>query len=75
MNYGLPSWDILLQKLIVTTFEKEKKSFGLLSKLFSKIFNPSPLKVGRYLQKYFETNNHSFEEAVRKINYCLYNVK
>lgn len=69
MNYGLPSWDILLQKLMVTTLEKEKNASGLLSKLFSKIFNPSPLIAGRYLQKYFETNNHSFEEAVRKILY------
>ncbi len=69
MNYGLPSWDILLQKLMVTTLEKEKNASGLLSKLFSKIFNPSPLIAGRYLQKYFETNNNSFEEAVRKVLY------
>lgn len=69
MNYGLPSWDVLLQKLMVATLEKEKSASGILSKLFSKIFNPSPLIAGRYLQKYFESNNHSFEEAVRKILY------
>jgi hypothetical protein len=69
MTYGLPSWDTLLQKLMVTTLEKEKNASSILAKLFSKIFNPSPLIAGRYLQKYFESNDHSFEEAVRKILY------
>ena len=69
MTFSLPSWETLLQKLMVTTLEKEKKASSILSKLFSKIFNPSPLIAGRYLQKYFESNNHSFEEAVRKILY------
>ncbi|GAB2833479.1 SIR2 family protein [Ferruginibacter profundus] len=69
MTYGLPSWDTLLQKLMVTTLQREKKASGILSKLFSKLFNPSPLIAGRYLQKYFENNNQSFEEAVQKILY------
>ncbi|GAB0155202.1 hypothetical protein CHRYSEOSP005_04630 [Chryseobacterium sp. Alg-005] len=69
MSYGLPGWDILLQKLMVTTLEKEKNASSILSKLFAKIFNPSPLIAGRYLQKYFESNNLSFEEEVRKILY------
>lgn len=69
MAYSLPSWDTLLQKLMVTTLEKEKNASSILSKLFSKIFSPSPLIAGRYLQKYFENNNQSFEEAVRKILY------
>lgn len=69
MSYGLPGWDTLLQKLMVTTLEKEKKASSVLSKLFSKIFNPSPLIAGRYLQKHFKNNNNSFEEAVRKILY------
>lgn len=69
MAFGLPSWDILLQKLMVATLEKEKNASSILSKLFAKIFNPSPLIAGRYLQKYFETNNQSFEEEVRKILY------
>lgn len=69
MSFGLPSWDLLLQKLMVTTLEKEKSASSILSKLFSKIFNPSPLIAGRYLQKYFESNKLSFEEEVRKILY------
>jgi len=69
MSFGLPSWDILLQKLMMTTLEKEKNTSSILSKLFTKIFNPSPLIAGRYLQKYFENNNTSFEEEVRKILY------
>jgi hypothetical protein len=69
MTFGLPGWDTLLQKLMVTTLEKEKNASSILAKLFSKIFNPSPLIAGRYLQKYFESNDHSFEEAVRKILY------
>jgi len=69
MSFGLPSWELLLQKLMVTTLEKEKSASSILSKLFSKIFNPSPLIAGRYLQKYFESNKKSFEEEVRKILY------
>jgi len=69
MSFGLPSWDILLQKLMMTTLEKEKNTSSILSKLFTKIFNPSPLIAGRYLQKYFESNKTSFEEEVRKILY------
>ncbi len=69
MTFGLPGWDTLLQKLMVTTLEKEKSASSVLAKLFAKIFNPSPLIAGRYLQKYFESNDHSFEEAVRKILY------
>ena len=69
MSFGLPSWEVLLQKLMMTTLEKEKNASSILSKLFAKIFNPSPLIAGRYLQKYFEKNASSFEEEVRKILY------
>lgn len=69
MNYGLPSWDTLLQKLMVATLEKDKNASSILSKLFTKIFNPSPLIAGRYLQKYFESKNISFEKSVREILY------
>jgi hypothetical protein len=69
MSFGLPSWDALLQKLMVTTLEKDKNASSVLSKLFSKLFNPSPLIAGRYLQKYFDNNQISFEESVRSILY------
>lgn len=69
IDYNLPGWDILLQKLMVNTIEKESDVSTILSKLFSKAFNPSPLIAGRYLQSHFENNNVKFEEEVRKIMY------
>lgn len=74
MNYGLPSWNILLQKLMVTTIEKEQSASNALSKLFTELFSPSPLIAGRFLQKYYETKNNSFEEAVRKVLYSGINL-
>lgn len=73
MGYGLPSWDILLQKLMVNTIEKESEVSTVLSKLFSKIFNPSPLIAGRYLQSHFEKNEVRFENEVRQILYQEFN--
>lgn len=69
IDYNLPGWDILLQKLMVNTIEKESEVSTILSKLFSKAFNPSPLIAGRYLQSYFEGNNVKFEDEVRRIMY------
>ncbi|MFH1321366.1 MAG: SIR2 family protein [Bacteroidota bacterium] len=74
MNYGLPSWDVLLQKIMVTTIEKEQSASNALSKLFTELFSPSPLIAGRYLQKYYEKKNSSFEEAVRKVLYENLNI-
>ncbi len=69
MGFGLPNWDTLLQKLMITTIEKEQNVSTVLSKLFSNIFAPSPLIAGRYLQKYYDEKKLSFEEAVRKVLY------
>lgn len=69
MGFGLPNWDTLLQKLMITTIEQEQKVSTVLSRLFTNIFSPSPLIAGRYLQKYYEDKALSFEEAVRKILY------
>lgn len=74
MDYGLPSWDILLQKLMVTTIEKEQSASNALSKLFTELFSPSPLIAGRFLQKYYDTKNNSFEDAVRKVLYSELNL-
>jgi hypothetical protein len=73
MDYGLPSWDILLQKLMVATIEKEQSASNALSKLFTELFSPSPLIAGRFLHKFHETKNSSFEEAVRKVLYSELN--
>ncbi|MCR8559232.1 SIR2 family protein [Mucilaginibacter sp. BJC16-A38] len=69
MGFGLPNWDALLQKLMITTIEKEQSVSTVLSKLFTNIFQPSPLIAGRFLQKYYEDKQMLFEEAVQKILY------
>jgi hypothetical protein len=69
MNYGLPSWDTLLQKLMVTTIKKEQSASSALSKLFTELFSPSPLIAGRFLQKFYENKSLSFEESVRSVLY------
>ena len=69
MAFGLPTWNTLLQKLMITTIEQEHKVSSVLSKLFTNIFAPSPLIAGRYLQKYYDDKKLSFEEAVRKVLY------
>jgi hypothetical protein len=74
ISFGLPSWNTLLQKLMVTTIENEQSASNALSKLFTEIFAPSPLIAGRYLQKFYETNHHSFEEAVRNVLYAEFDI-
>jgi len=73
MSYGVPGWDMLLQKLMVNTIEKEQSASNALSKLFNELFSPSPLIAGRFIQKYFESKNSSFEEIVRKVLYAEIN--
>lgn len=74
MGFGLPNWDTLLQKLMITTIEKEQNVSTVLSKLFSIVFSPSPLIAGRYLQKFYEEKKQSFEDAVRKVLYETINL-
>lgn len=69
LNYGLPSWSILLQELMVTTIEKDQRASNALSKLFTELFAPNPVIVGRYLQKYYDEKKIPFEDAVRKVLY------
>jgi hypothetical protein len=69
LGFGLPGWNVLLQKLMITTIEQEEKVSNVLSRLFTNVFNPSPLIAGRYLQQYFENREESFEEEVRKVLY------
>lgn len=69
MGFGLPNWDTLLQKLMITTIDKEQNVSTVLSRLFTTVFSPSPLIAGRYLQKYYEDKKLSFEDAVRKVLY------
>lgn len=73
-TYKIPSWNDLLQRLLMEDIEKESTNAILLSKLFSKIFNPSPLIAGRYLQDVFSDIKvqNKFEKEVRNAIYeCL----
>lgn len=75
-NFKIPTWDSLLQRLLVKTIEKEPDSALLISKLFSKVFSPSPLVAGRYLQTYYnekdEKDKNSFEKEVQNALYETY---
>lgn len=72
MNFGIPSWDSLLQRLLVKTIEEEPEKATILSKVFTKVFNPSPLIAGRFLQESLEKPSvikNKFEKEVRDALY------
>ncbi len=72
INYGIPGWNSLLQRLLIRTIDEENKRATLLSKVFTKIFNPSPLIAGRYLQESLSKTNskkNNFESEVREALY------
>lgn len=76
LNYGIPAWEALLQRLLMRTIEQKPDNAVVLSKLFSKIFNPSPLIAGRYLQECYkdeEKSKNKFEKEVRKALYETFN--
>lgn len=76
INYGLPGWNSLLQRLLMRTIAEEKSRATVLSKIFTKVFNPSPLIAGRYLQDSLskETNKkNNFEIEVRNALYETFN--
>lgn len=75
VEYGLPDWNVLLQKLLLTAFENEtnetKEKSLVLAKLFTKAFQLSPLIAARFLNNYYSNTSESveFENAVRKVLY------
>lgn len=73
IEFGIPSWNLLLQSLMVHSIEKENNVSTVLAKLFNDIFRPNPLIAGRYLQEYFEKNDSSFELMVRDVLYSEMN--
>nr|WP_299167675.1 SIR2 family protein [uncultured Allomuricauda sp.] len=73
IEFGIPSWNLLLQSLMVHSIEKENNVSTVLAKLFNDIFRPNPLIAGRYLQEYFEKNDSSFESMVRDVLYSEMN--
>ncbi|MRT91333.1 SIR2 family protein [Ancylomarina sp. 16SWW S1-10-2] len=69
LEFGVPTWNELLQNLMVYSIEKEHKVSSVLSKFYNEIFRPNPLIAGRYLQDYFAKDNSSFESMVRDVLY------
>ncbi len=69
MSYGLPNWDTLLQKLMITTINEDENASAVLAQFFTSIFQPSSLIAGRYLQKFFEDKQIPFEQEVQKAIY------
>lgn len=71
VEYGLPSWETLLQKLLIGSFSADKdEGLGkstVLAKLFTKAFSPNPLIAARYLRHHYKDQNskNAFEKAVR----------
>ncbi|AXH12573.1 SIR2 family protein [Halarcobacter bivalviorum] len=78
IDYGLPSWDELLQKLFLLTIksdndsQKDNKS-SVLARTFNSVFEPSSLISARYLHSYFKKNNPNstvaFEKSIRDVLY------
>lgn len=74
MEQKLPSWNTLLQKLLIKTFNAQgdvEQEWSLpLANLFVKMFNPSPLISARYLSQSLSGQGKlDFEEAVRETIY------
>lgn len=81
VSYGLPSWDTLLQKLLLITIksddgdsENSNEKAGVLAKTFTNIFEPNSLISARYLHNYFKKKNPksnlAFENAIRDSLYA-----
>jgi len=73
-SFGIPTWESLLQRLLLKTIEAEPKKAAILSKIFTRIFNPSPLIAGRYLQESFLDSgvSNKFEKEVQRALYETY---
>jgi hypothetical protein len=76
MPYGLPDWNTLLQKLLLTTMsaeaEKSPERAELLARLYSTVFAPNPLIAARYLNDHYRKNDTTglaFETAIRDALY------
>ena len=72
LDYGLPSWNSLLQALLAKTFQEgsEKNEKALLfAEVFNRTFEPSPLIAARYLANQYKSKRLGFETAVKRLLY------
>ena len=71
-DYGLPTWNTLLQALLAKTFQNPKssnKKAMLFAEIFSLAFDPSPLIAARYLAGHYSGKQMGLEKAVRELLY------
>jgi len=72
VDYGLPSWNTLLQTLLARTFKRDKSENGrslLFAEVFNNIFGPNALVAARYLSNEYKEGKLEFEKEVRKLLY------
>ncbi len=81
MGLGLPSWNMLLHKLMLNTIQADSigsesgassTQNSMIARLFTDILNPSPIAAARYVQTFFHGDKYpggEFEEAVRRAIY------
>ncbi|HEX8291382.1 MAG TPA: hypothetical protein VF570_06495, partial [Pyrinomonadaceae bacterium] len=73
-DHGLPSWNTLLQKLLLSTIMREKLETAemsqVLARIYTELFSPNPLVAARYLYNFYRrseaTDPMAFERAIRE---------
>lgn len=76
LEYGLPTWDQLLQRLIAKTLDSSDENNLSVSGLFNLVFGPSSIISARYLKLHFDNKKTTkgnkklfFETEVRNALY------
>ena len=77
LDHGLPDWNTLLQRLLLSTIATESDDASskapLLAKIFASVFSPDPLIAARYLSLHFKKEKKkdplAFVKAIREALY------